>query len=413
MPKNRANRILLLASCLFIAALILKIKYPGVYTEGFLFYVEAALVGGIADWFAVTALFKRPLGIPWHTAILPRRRHTFTEATIKLVQRKFFTKKVIFEKAAQLNAPDKIIDWLDDEARKKIFSEKLLNLLSEKAKSLDTDALSGQLTVYASAQGTFIEQYCTKFLRESGWQQTVIKKITALLQNKFSQEESRKDIIALLEKFENAKLKSKSSFLFSLGGMLDVINNEECAELIQKELLVLAQQLADEESSAYKNLLAILTGAAETLTALPVCQEAARALSKKLLSSGVIIELIQFCLANGMAKIRAAAEKETQKQQLNTLFIAEFTRIFAFMRQNEVKELLEKLLNDILRRSALQAQTMVGDIVRRALNSMTDEQLVRIVHSKMDTDLTWIRMNGSIVGGGIGLLLFIIMQLFK
>ncbi|MBQ3451489.1 MAG: DUF445 family protein, partial [Selenomonadaceae bacterium] len=64
-----------------------KIIFPGnVAAEGFLFVTEAALVGGIADWFAVTALFKKPLGFSFHTAILPRRRKDFVKASVVMVQ---------------------------------------------------------------------------------------------------------------------------------------------------------------------------------------------------------------------------------------------------------------------------------------------------------------------------------------
>src|SRR4051812_24890957 len=48
---------------------------------------EAALVGGLADWFAVTALFRHPLGIPIpHTAIIPHRREKIIESIVSMVQ---------------------------------------------------------------------------------------------------------------------------------------------------------------------------------------------------------------------------------------------------------------------------------------------------------------------------------------
>ena len=77
---NKADKTLLAAAAIFCFALCLNIQYKdNVYAKGFLFCAEAALVGGIADWFAVTALFEKPLGFPWHTAILPRRRQSFIE----------------------------------------------------------------------------------------------------------------------------------------------------------------------------------------------------------------------------------------------------------------------------------------------------------------------------------------------
>ena len=61
---NKADRVLFLAFLVFLLALFVHLQLPhSVFASGFLFCAEAALVGGIADWFAVTALFRKPLGI--------------------------------------------------------------------------------------------------------------------------------------------------------------------------------------------------------------------------------------------------------------------------------------------------------------------------------------------------------------
>ena len=64
---NKADRVLFLAFLVFLLALFVHLQLPhSVFASGFLFCAEAALVGGIADWFAVTALFRKPLGFPYH-----------------------------------------------------------------------------------------------------------------------------------------------------------------------------------------------------------------------------------------------------------------------------------------------------------------------------------------------------------
>ena len=90
---NNADTTLLCAALCFLVAVGFKIIYPeSILAEGFLFVTEAAMVGGIADWFAVTALFKKPLGFPFHTAILPKRREEFVSASTKMVQNEFFSR---------------------------------------------------------------------------------------------------------------------------------------------------------------------------------------------------------------------------------------------------------------------------------------------------------------------------------
>ena len=58
--------------------------------------MEAAMVGGLADWFAVTALFRHPLGIPIpHTAIVPARKDRVGRTLGAFVQRNFLSRDVI------------------------------------------------------------------------------------------------------------------------------------------------------------------------------------------------------------------------------------------------------------------------------------------------------------------------------
>ena len=90
----------------------------------------------------------------------------------------------------------------------------------------------------------------------------------------------------------------------------------------------------------------------------------------------------------------------------------EYDRAIALI---ETDELLRKsvghFLYDIIARSMLHAQALVGVIVERVLSRLTDEQLNHLVYDKVEPDLLWIRMNGSIVGSGIGLLIFIALQI--
>ena len=59
-------------------------------------FAEAAMIGALADWFAVTALFRHPLGVPIpHTAIVPRNRQRLTDALALFVRDKFLEKEVL------------------------------------------------------------------------------------------------------------------------------------------------------------------------------------------------------------------------------------------------------------------------------------------------------------------------------
>ena len=75
-----------------------------------------------------------------------------------------------------------------------------------------------------------------------------------------------------------------------------------------------------------------------------------------------------------------------------------------------LQEELNSLIYQMAARGALQAQELLGSITNDVLGTMTDQQINRLVYDKAEPDLLWIRMNGSIVGASIGLVLFVGMQ---
>ena len=74
---------------------------------------EAAMVGGLADWFAVTALFRHPLGLPIpHTAIIPRKKDQIGESLGNFVQQNFLTPEVVGPRVQAAEIPRRVGEWL-------------------------------------------------------------------------------------------------------------------------------------------------------------------------------------------------------------------------------------------------------------------------------------------------------------
>jgi uncharacterized membrane-anchored protein YjiN (DUF445 family) len=109
--KRRATGLLVLAAAVFGVALALESRYP------WLGYVrataEAAMVGGVADWFAVTALFRQPLGLPIpHTAIIPARKDRIGTSLGGFVQRNFLSRDVVAARLERLRAGELLARWV-------------------------------------------------------------------------------------------------------------------------------------------------------------------------------------------------------------------------------------------------------------------------------------------------------------
>jgi len=96
---RRANITLAAVFLFFLGAAVLEHFNPGHFGIRLMFFVsEAALVGGIADWFAVTAIFKKPLGWGYHTALIPRNREKVIEAVASIVQTELLNMTLIRKK---------------------------------------------------------------------------------------------------------------------------------------------------------------------------------------------------------------------------------------------------------------------------------------------------------------------------
>lgn len=109
--KRVATLMLVGVALVFVVTRWFESQYPWL---GFVrAFAEAAMVGGIADWFAVTALFRHPLGIPIpHTAIVASRKDRIGTALGNFVQRNFLTREVVAGKIAAMQLGDRAAQWL-------------------------------------------------------------------------------------------------------------------------------------------------------------------------------------------------------------------------------------------------------------------------------------------------------------
>src|SRR5450755_2547044 len=111
--RRRATALLAGVTVLFVAVTV-----AGAHGT-FLGYVqagaEASMVGGVADWFAVTALFRRPLGLPIpHTALIVERKDQFAATLGQFVQENFLNADVLAERIGSARIASRVADWLTD-----------------------------------------------------------------------------------------------------------------------------------------------------------------------------------------------------------------------------------------------------------------------------------------------------------
>ena len=132
-PQFRRNR--MFANGLLAATALVTLGTHLVVDQGFAVRLvraaaEAGLVGGLADWFAVTALFRRPLGLPIpHTAIIPRSKDRLADNLGTFVAENFLTRQTIQAKLTELDPAMRLADWMSRPANADLVADAVVTAL--------------------------------------------------------------------------------------------------------------------------------------------------------------------------------------------------------------------------------------------------------------------------------------------
>jgi uncharacterized membrane-anchored protein YjiN (DUF445 family) len=117
----------------FVIARVLEARHPvGSWLRAF---AEAALVGGLTDWFAVTALFRHPLRLPIpHTAIIPANKSRIGDAFADFLERHYLTRDALSKELAELDMTAVIANWLLDPVQRRWLAAQSLHPLVTEVK---------------------------------------------------------------------------------------------------------------------------------------------------------------------------------------------------------------------------------------------------------------------------------------
>lgn len=426
---NKADKILLLVLILFLLTLVLHLQYKdNVLAEALLFASEAALVGGIADWFAVTALFQKPLGFPYHTAILPRRRDAFIKASVTLVQKEFFSKRKIFQHLERLHIMPMLMGWLREPATEARLVTQLVNYLRDFLLSQEAGRQSAALAAKAREVLNAVEPedffaLWGRWLQQTGKDKAFVRRLAQYWHKQVATEEMRRTLQKMLEDYEEEKTIDNpwaklASFALQA---VDLVNYGEAAALTQKQLLTMLEELATENSPLQQSLLNIFYEKSAELNNEPQFHQLVHELKDSLLRDLPLEPALEQIFANlrehflqdrAMDVDPLAEHMPALRSRMEEIISAEYQKTLQLMEGDEqLRKIVSSFLFDVIARSALHAQNLVGVIVTSVLSGLTDEQLNRLVYDKVEPDLLWIRMNGSIVGASIGIVLFLLLQI--
>ena len=143
--RRRATALLVGVTILFVAVTV--VGAHGILLGYVQAGAEASMVGGVADWFAVTALFRRPLGLPIpHTALIVERKDQFAATLGQFVQENFLNADVLAERIRSARLVPRLAAWLADDANAARFAGRTADLVVTVAETLRDEDVQRVLT---------------------------------------------------------------------------------------------------------------------------------------------------------------------------------------------------------------------------------------------------------------------------
>ena len=411
--KRRANTVLAAAAGLFVLALTLKYNYPASsMAAAFLTVTEASLAGGVADWFAVTALFRRPLGFPYHTALIPRNRERVISALSKAVEQDFLSKEAIKARLNQVNLLDKIISYSQGNAMRPVVRGLIEKAIAELVETIDPTTVGKlgervfKLILKRQSLVPYVAAGITWALQQGKDREAyiaLVNKLTAIV----NQPQTREAIYQYLEqiKEKTANKNWLSGLITGFMEMTDGINLTAAADALHQELIKAVAELTNEQHPVRLWFQEELGGIAVRLEN-PEWKTAIDNWKDELLNR---IEVAEPLGALADTVLTACTQPTVYREYVVDWLTDQAASYWQQFKENAVlKNQAEDYVKMLIMKVVEQEHTLIGKIARRALNKLSDEDLNQFIEDKAGEDLDWIRINGVIIGGLVGMGLAIV-----
>ncbi|MEK4932374.1 MULTISPECIES: DUF445 domain-containing protein [Bacillus] len=369
---------------------------------------EAGLVGGLADWFAVTALFRHPLGIPIpHTALLPKNRKRVTKGLVSTLENEWLTKESITSKVKEMQLAQMVLEIAEKELQSDAVKKGIVTIAEKAILQIDTEKLAviieKELKTYLHTINTSnILQVLVDQLVVQEYDEKTLDYILVKVKDWTAQDEARYQLGSLgMKAMENIKV---DGFLqFTLKSFMNIVDEDKIGGILQKFIISNINSLQDADNSTRQLILA------------KIRQEIINVKENE----SLLQELENWkakWITNWDAtdKIKEMLEQVQQRAVTfvkNEEFADKYVVPFLQTQMNKVKEdertvqKIEEWLQKQVVTIVEKNHSKIGKLVQENLDKLDDKTLIEMIENNVGKDLQWIRVNGAVCGFMIGLVL--------
>lgn len=362
---------------------------------------EAGVVGGLADWFAITALFRHPLGLPIpHTAIVPRNKNRIGEGLGTFLERHFLTDELLSSKLQTLDGARHLATWLSNPDQAALVADRAVRALPYLAAALDDEELRA---FTARSLGLRLRDidiapmlgFAIRLLTAGGYHAAVLDRGLVM---------ARDFLDRNAEQLEQASAEGTKRRWW-----IPAAVNKRIARAIIKGLGELLAELQNDESAVRRRALGAVANLADELATSPEYQAKVEAAKRDLLERPEIQQWLgsAWDQARALLLTELAADPSHARQGLASVLVSLGRSLLADdgMRARLNASIERALLGLLPWRSEL--ARFVADVVRR----WDEKVLVQRMELALGADLQYVRFTGTLVGAAIGCVLFLIAYL--
>jgi len=395
----RRNRLLatgLLALMIVIAAATRLEPSPGWVVQLVRAGAEAGIIGGLADWFAITVLFRHPFGIPLpHTAILPSNKDRIGRSLGSFVERNFLIPEVILPKLSQADFTGKIAGWLAQPETAPMVADWIITLLSR------------LLAAGHSAQINELIQYIVgEQLRTLDLAPPLGRAIEVLT----SSQESDMIFDKLVDTAKNYITAKRTQ----IDEMVDQRSrwwiprtiNRRIAAAIVEGTIDLLQRLRQRDSEARVQFRAAVASLANELMTSTEMRDKVQRLKNLVLDDVVVkawITSVGDQLAHRLAQELSDPRSNARSTiQSGVLALARSMREDTFIR-TRIDAIIERLVIQLF-----QWRSEIGLLIAEVVRNWDARTVSDRLELVLGSDLQYIRINGTIVGALVGCVIYLL-----
>ena len=393
--KVAATGLLLVMAALFFAARALQPQYPWLaWVKAF---AEAGMVGGLADWFAVTALFRHPLGLPIpHTAIIPRNKDRIGEALATFLKENFLIPPVVARRMRNIDIAGAVGRFLQaPEGQGTRIRQGASRLMADLFESLDDERLGGLVKSAVSTRLKKMEvaPFLGHALASAINEDRHVPMLEAAIRWTARALDDNEGLIRDM-------VHKRASWVLKLAGL-----DTKLADSIVNGLRKLTVEMSTDPAHPVRQKVEqALADLANDLQTDPETRARVEAMKDELLANKSVGLWLDTLWQKGRAAMIKAARNP------DAALAGKLGEVLKSMGQSlEKDERIHNAINQFARRAASGMAASYGSQIVKLVSETVRSWDARTVTERLEgavgRDLQYIRINGTLVGGLVGLIL--------